>query len=1026
MATREFRFQDEKSDKFWRVEVEGKSQTVTFGRWGTTGQAQTKEFASDEAARQATDKLIAEKVKKGYAELSGGAASPGSAAPPVPRMKPAAAPAVAPSPQTPMPAPAAAMAPAAEAAPPRALDLPASHIDLGPLDWRLATWRPAESVQPPAPPPFVQAECAERLLRLKTTGYGWTMDWSKVGIPEAMTREEAHFWYLAMTSVEKDVDPRALSAKLAEARVDGRVGVADVRAAYASEKARFLGSDLVLALRALVTAGELADLLLDGNLHGKGYQYNRGLLWGFRQHVIPALTPAELVALRDRVRPLVGVASWPADLYQVPAPFLLAAALGMHEELSAVAASWADDTYQKEGWCTHYHQPQLVLYGLRDPALVEQHFRRLKLPLKTPLHVAGWLAHTEVRALDVVRDSILAEGNRDEAEALLEVLARVHAPEAAVPMLELHLRSKAPKAARTWLDENPAHAAVGLVALAGGRGALADAAVEHLRGLKKKGYGPLIQGAAAAMPPEGRARVQQEVVDHAEVELPLLDEATTPAWLAGAVAPKKRPGWVAPADLPALEVDGRRATEAQVAAVLAALQASPLGEPQPLVRDLRAHADRAGSARFAWKLFERWLSEGAPSKEKWAMLAVGHLGNDDCALKLTPLVRAWPGESQHQRAVNGLEVLRAIGTDTALMQLNGIAQKLKFQGLKTRARELMEEIAKDRGLTRAELEDRVVPDCELDERGRRVFDLGARRFEFVLGPEMKPMLRDGEGKLRDALPKPGAKDDAARAEQALEDWKLMKKQIKEVARLQADRLEQAMVTGRRWSAADFRALVLRHPLMTHVARLLLWGVYDAGGALRAAFRVTEEQDLADVRDDPFALPADGRVGVVHPLQMEEGAREAWGQVFSDYKLIQPFPQLGRPIHRLEPGEKEQTSLGRFAGLKLPAPTLVFTLEKLGWARGVAMDAGCFDEHSRQFPAAGVTALVTYDGTVGMGFINADEVLTVTGCWFVPGLREPGGYEKPEKGKTLALAQVDPLVLSETLHDLSLLAGKGTP
>jgi predicted DNA-binding WGR domain protein len=89
MATREFRFQDEKSDKFWRVEVEGKSQTVTFGRWGTTGQAQTKEFASDEAARQATDKLIAEKVKKGYAELSGGAASPGSAAPPVPRMKPA-------------------------------------------------------------------------------------------------------------------------------------------------------------------------------------------------------------------------------------------------------------------------------------------------------------------------------------------------------------------------------------------------------------------------------------------------------------------------------------------------------------------------------------------------------------------------------------------------------------------------------------------------------------------------------------------------------------------------------------------------------------------------------------------------------------------------------------------------------------------------------------------------------------------------------------------------------------------------
>ena len=49
------------------------------------------------------------------------------------------------------------------------------------------------------------------------------------------------------------------------------------------------------------------------------------------------------------------------------------------------------------------------------------------------------------------------------------------------------------------------------------------------------------------------------------------------------------------------------------------------------------------------------------------------------------MVRAWPGESQHQRAVLGLECLRAIGTDVALMQLNGIAQKLSFKGLKARA-----------------------------------------------------------------------------------------------------------------------------------------------------------------------------------------------------------------------------------------------------------------------------------------------------------------------------------------------------
>ncbi|XNM44801.1 hypothetical protein ACLK10_11820 [Escherichia coli] len=92
-------------------------------------------------------------------------------------------------------------------------------------------------------------------------------------------------------------------------------------------------------------------------------------------------------------------------------------------------------------------------------------------------------------------------------------------------------------------------------------------------------------------------------------------------------------------------------------------------------------------AGFAWDLFTAWQTAGAPSKESWAFTALGVLGNDDTARKLTPLIRAWPGESQHKRATVGLDILAAIGSDIALMQLNGIAQKLKFKALQERAEE---------------------------------------------------------------------------------------------------------------------------------------------------------------------------------------------------------------------------------------------------------------------------------------------------------------------------------------------------
>ena len=69
MSRREFQFVEGSSQKFWAIELTGSSHTVNFGRFGTAGQTQTKEFDSEGEAKKSYDKLIAEKVKKGYVEL---------------------------------------------------------------------------------------------------------------------------------------------------------------------------------------------------------------------------------------------------------------------------------------------------------------------------------------------------------------------------------------------------------------------------------------------------------------------------------------------------------------------------------------------------------------------------------------------------------------------------------------------------------------------------------------------------------------------------------------------------------------------------------------------------------------------------------------------------------------------------------------------------------------------------------------------------------------------------------------------
>lgn len=67
---REFYLQDEKSNKFWTVEVAGAECVTTHGRIGSTGRETRKDFGTKAAAEKERDKLIAEKTKKGYIEGS--------------------------------------------------------------------------------------------------------------------------------------------------------------------------------------------------------------------------------------------------------------------------------------------------------------------------------------------------------------------------------------------------------------------------------------------------------------------------------------------------------------------------------------------------------------------------------------------------------------------------------------------------------------------------------------------------------------------------------------------------------------------------------------------------------------------------------------------------------------------------------------------------------------------------------------------------------------------------------------------
>jgi hypothetical protein len=927
--------------------------------------------------------------------------------------------------------------------------MPVRSIDLATEDQRWVTYRERTPLPRPEPKSFDQKKTAARLSKIKAGRYpGWGWDWASVRITVSLTPEEAHFWFAAMTPPQW-TQAKDLAAELARRSFDGRVTLGDARSRVANSK-MVITPEMLLPLSNLLSLEDMLWLILEDNkllahiataetgarcVHPSQTPLQRvrrkldTLAVGFRTYILPYLTEQEVAQVKDQLRLVIGSSIWPSDYdHTPPTVFRLAAALGMHDEVYAVVIGWPDGFYRATNRVLDlYHRPQEIVFGLASPELVISEMRRLGLYLRNKTQIRAWLALTEYAALDLVRDSILEKRVEKKAAPLLKTFAIVQAPEAAPHMLALALSSKAPRIAREWLNTHPEHAITGLIPVAAAGDELAEAALDFLIGAKRKGYEPLIRTCLEQVSAEVTEVVRARVLG-TEVGAPApFDETTTPAWLAESLPDaetiaEETPGWVEVTRLPPVVVDKCRLNDMQVAGLLVILQQSDLDHtPPPLITGLKEHANSDTLDGFAWELFQMWLRDDMPSKDRWAMVSLGMLGNDNSALKLVPFIRKWPSKNRFEPAVRGLACLRAIGTDTALMQINAIAQKVKSKALKAKAREAMEAIAQERNMTREQLEDRVVPDCGLNECGSRAFDFGPRQFSFVLSPEMKPMVRDDRGKLRANLPKPGVKDDAKLANQAVADWKLLKKQLREAVKVQAVRLEQTMVTGRRWTVEEFETLLVRHPLMINLVCRLIWGSYNRSGQLAVLFRVTKDQTYADIEGKEVLLTGIQEVCLVHPLYLSDELGAAWEKLLSDHEIVSPFPQIGREIYRLQNAELEAREITRFTSVRVPAVSLVSTLERLGWARGIPEDAGVFHEHSKPFYAANATAIVQYDGVQVKRMVHWKDQ-AVKRCFFVPGIYTPVIYMRHQE--KLRLSQVDLVAISEVLRDLNTVTAKG--
>lgn len=435
-------------------------------------------------------------------------------------------------------------------------------------------------------------------------------------------------------------------------------------------------------------------------------------------------------------------------------------------------------------------------------------------------------------------------------------------------------------------------------------------------------------------------------------------------------------------------------------------------------------AERIGSTLHAQDLkeyvqaiYQIWISEDADVKKRGILSLYGMYSDDEMVGILKKQIDEWVFDMRGKIAADAVRALGLSSSKLALMSIHAMAFKYKHKQVRNAAKEALSLAAKTRGITEEELEDQLVPDLGFTVRGEKTIDFGNRSFTAILTAESKIELETEEGKRIKSLPKPNAKDDTEKAEEAKKELSTLKKELRSALSIQKQRLEASLSRKRYWSYDSWKSVFLENPIMKQFATSLIWGEYTEGKLLEM-FRYAEGDTLYSIIGENHALSSGTVIGFIHPLELSEEKKALWKEQLEHSKIVQPFLQIERPVFVVE--ENDKITVERFGGILLNGRSLFGKMTKLGWIRGSVQDGGVYYTFYKEDTRTGLGAELSFSGAP-IGYEDEEDVCVYDIQFYKAGTVKRGSYEYDEidDERRIVPKEVDKYFFSEILYDIQL-------
>lgn len=348
----------------------------------------------------------------------------------------------------------------------------------------------------------------------------------------------------------------------------------------------------------------------------------------------------------------------------------------------------------------------------------------------------------------------------------------------------------------------------------------------------------------------------------------------------------------------------------------------------PELQQMFQHLDLTKSTKFALHLIKAFKDSNLDNTIKNYVTFAAHLGGGEVLQNLYNIFKSSISAKRMALAEYLVGSIAMVGSNKALRMVESISRQYANKKPKVAAvaREALQAAAESLKISPDQIADRIVPDFGFENNYFPV-ELHGEVYRAFINREFKINFFDPDNNLRKSIPK--GLDPVIQSE-----LKSIEKEVKEVIKNQSHRLEKYLIEERRWDVDEWINYYKNNPIMINYVQKLLWGLYDPNGKLQSVFYCDDDLELNGINDEEISLEKTYKIGILHPLHLDEDTLQKWKDKLFDQSFEFEFPVLDRPVIRKQQDEMEQSFSKAFydSSVKKGADFVAGFLLRKGWIK----------------------------------------------------------------------------------------------